>query len=77
MTAFTLRLDDTLARQLDKACREKGYSKTGLVKTLIKKFLSGVTDIAPEQKTKKSLRSLVGIVRLGGDSVVDTEEYFK
>lgn len=78
MTALTLRLEDTLARRLDKACRENGYNKTGLIKKLIKDFLGcGAAERIVQKPVKKDIRSLVGIIRLGGDSVVDADSVFE
>jgi hypothetical protein len=90
MSAFTLRLEPPLAKKLERVCREKGYSKTGLVKSLIRDFLertaskknasSGtVRHAMPSIKGKGGggLASLVGIVSLGGDSVLDKRHVFE
>lgn len=77
MTAFTLRLDDHVARKLDHLCRERGYKKTGLVKALIRDFLKKATPQNSRNKQSKSLSSLVGIVNLGGDAMKDDGGYFE
>ncbi len=38
MTSFTLRLDDSLNRELDQICENEGYTKTGLIKNLVKNY---------------------------------------
>lgn len=81
MQAFTLRLDPPLAKKLDRICKQKGYSKTGLVKSLIRDFVEKETPTAPPEKTppregeKRGLAALAGIVSWGGDSVKDKREY--
>jgi len=78
MTAFTLRLETGLARQLDRVCRERGYKKTGLVKALIRDFLDQLEDKSVKRPgTEKNLKKLVGIVTLGGDAVADADAYFE
>ncbi|MBU0505653.1 MAG: ribbon-helix-helix protein, CopG family [bacterium] len=74
MTAFTLRLDDSLAKKLDHICEKRGFSKNGLVKSLIRDFLNKET---LPLKEKHSLASLVSVVNLGGNAVHDSEEYFE
>jgi len=78
MSAFTLRLEPTLAKQLDRICRDKGYKKTGLVKALIRDFLK--QEAAPATRKaapQANLKKLVGIVTLGGDAVSDADAYFE
>jgi hypothetical protein len=83
MPAITLRMDDKLARQLDRVCREKGYKKNGLVLSLVRGFLKQEKE-AKEQPSQSShkvpgiekLEGLVGIVSLGGDAVEDSENYW-
>ncbi len=75
MTAFTMRLDNNIAKQLDKICKEKGYSKTGLLKTLIRDFIKTQTTLSAK-KQGKGISSLVGVVNLGGDAIKDSEDYF-
>jgi hypothetical protein len=83
MHAFTLRLEPSLAKKLDLVCKRKGYSKTGLMKSLIRNFIEQETlGTTPPQTTpqpmdgkKKGLAALVGIVSLGGDSVKDKREF--
>ena len=78
MSAFTLRVEPALAEQLDRVCHEKGYKKTGLVKALIRDFLQRETGQATVKKAPQpKLTKLVGIVNLGGDAVVDAEDYFE
>lgn len=83
MNAFTLRLEPPLAKKFEKFCREKGYSKTGLVKSLIRDFLARQE---PAQATAPfkyknpgpaGLAKLVGIMSLGGDSVEDKRHVFE
>ena len=82
MHAFTLRLEPALAKKLAEFCKKKGYSKTGLVKSLVRDFIERETASVPDKKTvppdgeKRGLASLVGIVSFGGDSVKDCNELF-
>lgn len=77
MEAFTLRLEPDLAKQLDQVCRNEGYTKTGLVKALIRDFL-GKRSVLPAKTTGPSgLKKLVRVVTLGGDAVKDSEAYFE
>ena len=71
-STFTLRLEPELGSKLDALCQKKGFNKTGLIKSLIREFL------AKEQpgflpQGKPQLQNLVGIIRLGGDAVQDSE----
>ena len=78
MTAFTLRLENSLAKQLDQFCAEHGYKKSGLIISLIRRFFEGEKELTPASKKQtKKLKNLVGIVSLGGDAVKDTEAYFE
>lgn len=79
MTAFTLRLDNTMAKQLDQFCKEHGYKKTGLIISLIRRFFEGEQKetVPPSKKQTKKLKKLVGIVSLGGDAVKDADVYFE
>lgn len=73
MPAFTLRLDDDLDKDLDKLCEEQGYSRTGLIKALIRNFVESrqkPPDLRP-QPARVDLKSVVGIVSLG--QVTDCE----
>lgn len=76
MTAFTLRFEDSLAKKLEKICLQKGYSKTGLIKSLVRDFLEKNDPAHPAKKTTQSLKNLVGIVRLGGHAVDDADNVF-
>jgi len=76
MPAFTLRMESRLARELDRFCKENGYKKNGLVTSLIRRFLAGKGERSLGGRTKKGIRSLVGIVRLGGDAAQE-ENYFE
>ena len=79
MTAFTLRLETPLAKKLDQICRQKGFSKTGLVKSLIRNFIDEQIQPAKTKpdKQKNKQNSLVGIVTLGGDAVLDANSIFE
>lgn len=74
MPAFTLRLEDDLSKKLDQACQKYGYSKNGLIKSLIRDFLEGKS--SPTQ-SQPLFQDLVGVVSLGGDSLKDTENFFE
>lgn len=76
MNAFTLRLEPPLTKKLDKICREKGFSKTGLIKSLIRDFVDKQEKIPSRATAASGPSSLVGIVKLGGDAVRDAEEIF-
>lgn len=75
MNAFTLRLDETLSKKLDRICMQQGYSKTGLVKVLIREFLDKQSQTRPNQH-KNKLSDLVGIVNIGGDALDDMDSFF-
>lgn len=78
MPALTLRLPPSLAKSLDKVCKEKGYKKTGLITTLIRDFLK-------REKNKpiyrggraEDLEPLIGMMSIGGDAVEDSELYYE
>lgn len=78
MEAFTLRLEPALAKQLDQICRSEGYTKTGLVKSLIRDFLNkrSASPRSPAGSPSR-LRKLVRVVTVGGDAVKDSEGYFE
>lgn len=76
MSVFTLRLDPTLAKSFGRFCNEKGFSKNGLINTLVRDFLKNQSS-SKKAKSKVSLKKLVGIVSLGGDSVADADAYFE
>ena len=79
MTAFTLRLENSLAKQLDQFCGEHGYKKTGLIVSLIRRFFEKEQKEAlpSSKKGSKNLKKLVGVVSLGGDAVKDADTYFE
>lgn len=83
MLAFTLRLDDSMAKKLDKKCRREGYTKTGLVKKLLKQWLTGDH---PQEKShnqillekyggvsKRPLSDFVGCLSIGGNALEESE----
>lgn len=70
MNVFTLKLNNSLAKQLDRFCRQHGYKKTDLIISLIRNFFK------KKQKETK-LKKLVGMVSLGGNAVKDAEIYFE
>ena len=74
MEAFTLRLEQGLAKQLDQVCRSEGYTKTGLVKALIRDFLGKRSSLPSKNTGHSNLKKLVRVVNLGGDSVKDSED---
>lgn len=87
MLAFTLRLDDSLAKMVDKKCRREGYSKTGLVKRLLKQWLEddGKTQEKSNNQillekyggvSKRPLSDFIGCISLGGNSVEDCDNIF-
>lgn len=79
MEAFTLRLEPALAKQLDRICQAEGYTKTGLLKSLIRDFLtkkSRLPSLPSRERSLSRLKKLVRIVTLGGDAVADSEAYF-
>lgn len=79
MTALTVRLDPETAKQFDQFCKKYGYSKNGVIKSLICNFLHEESEsekILQKNKMKMgklNLNDLVGIVSLGGDAVEDSE----
>jgi hypothetical protein len=79
MNTFTLRLEDRLAKKLDKICRLRGFKKTGLIKSLVQNFVAKEEEqgVVETQKFRSlNLRSLVNIVSLGGDAVEDCENLY-
>lgn len=77
MNSFTLRLEPPLTKKLDKICHERGFSKTGLIKSLIREFIDRQDKLPTTGNKASGLNSLVGIVRLGGDAVQDAEDVFE
>lgn len=77
MNAFTLRLEPALTKKLDKICHERGFSKTGLIKSLIRNFIEKQDKLPTTNGKASGLEALVGIVRLGGDAVQDAEDVFE
>lgn len=84
MVAFTLRLDDSLARKVEKKCRHAGCTKTGVVKKLLKQWLD--EDESPPQKShnqillekyggvsKRPLSDFIGCISVGGNALEDSE----
>lgn len=76
MPAMTLRLDDSLAKKLDRICHKKGYKKTGVITRLVRDFVEKEGSLPHSRLTASDLQPLVGIVHIGGDSVEDAENYF-
>lgn len=76
MAAFTLRLEPKLAKTFQQVCQKKGFSKTGLIVSLIRDFIN--QNEAPPQKPKPSslFYGLVGVVHLGGDALKDSEALY-
>lgn len=82
MSAFTLRLEPALSKKLDKICRDKGYSKTGLVKSLIRNFVAEedkpqTFKMPSSEEQMKALEGLCGIVKWGGDALKDSEKIWE
>ena len=74
-STFTLRLEPELGLRLDTLCEKRGFSKTGLIKSLIRDFLEKEQPGSlPAGKAKPSLQDLVGIIHLGGDAVRDADD---
>lgn len=79
MVAMTLRLDDQLAKKLDRVCKERGYKKSGFIQSLIRNFLNERLTVRRKLKKFGDIRNLdplIGIMSIGGDSVKDSENYY-
>lgn len=80
MSSFTLRLEDPLTKELDQVCEDHGYTKTGLIKSLIKDFLEKVPANKKKQQPyikNKRFADLCGIFQFGGNAVKDEEMIFE
>lgn len=84
MSAFTLRLDASLGKKLETFCSKRGFSKNGLIQTLIRDYLSlyhneqkstPVPPLPPHSLGK--FRGLVGMISLGGNALEDTEDLYE
>jgi len=42
--SLTVRIDEETYRKLDQFCRREGYTKTGLIRKLIRSFLEGISE---------------------------------
>lgn len=87
MRAFTLRLEDDLAKKLEKKCRRESCTKTDLIKRLLKQWLE---DDGKQNKkshnqillekyggtSKKSWSDFAGCISVGGNSVEDCDNIF-
>ncbi len=76
MYAFTLRLNPKLNKSFDKLCVARGFSKTGLIQALIRDFVEKHSS-QPKATKPEMFKGLVGMVRLGGDAVKDSEDLFE
>lgn len=79
MSMFTLRLEDSVTKELNQICENQGYTKTGLIKSLIKDFLGKerVGKKRPSHAKNKRFADLCGVFQFGGNAVEDEDMIFE
>jgi len=75
---LTLRLEDELFADFSRLCREKGYSKSGVIKAMLREFLrrEKIRSLPEEELTKEEMLEVGrGLKEITRGEVVGLREF--